>query len=325
MLIYVLTLGGVFDIGLASLMDVIGTANELARLEDPSVQFDVRLVGVRRHVQTAQGLSVPVSLASDVPAPDFVLVPALGAKMPAALVEALKRPDVTDAGVWLKKWAKGGASVGAACTGTFVLAETGLLDGQSATTSWWLSSLFRQRYPKVELDESRMLVNSSRFVTAGAALAHLDLGLGVVRGRSPSLAALSARYLLIEPRASQAAFVIPDHVAHTDPVVERFERWARRNLADGFSAAEAARSVGTSERTLGRRLQAVLGKSPLSYFQDLRVQKALHLLQTSSETIDQIAVMVGYSDGTTLRTLLRRKLGRGIRELRDRGHLPIDL
>jgi transcriptional regulator GlxA family with amidase domain len=301
MLIYVAVLEGAFDIGLASLMDVIGTATELIGNEQTSVHFDVRLVGVRRKVHTAQGLTVPVQLVADLPAPDFVLIPALGAKMPLPLAEALNRRDVKELCEWIKKWTAAGAAVGAACTGTFVLAETGLLNGQSATTSWWLSSLFRQRYPLVALDESRMLVNSSCFTTAGAALAHLDLGLGVVRSASPSLAALCARYLLIEPRSSQAVFVIPDHVAHTDSLVEKFEQWARGKLLEGFSLTEAARAIGTSERTLGRKLQTVLGKSPLAYFQDLRVERALHLLQTTNYSVERIAEQVGYSEGATLR------------------------
>jgi hypothetical protein len=90
--------------------------------------------------------------------------------------------------------------------------------------------LFRQRYTRIGLDESRMVVSSGAFVTAGAALAHIDLALGLIRRQSPALAALTARYLLIEPRASQAIFMIPDHLAHSDPLVERFERWARRHL-----------------------------------------------------------------------------------------------
>lgn len=318
MLIYILALDGVFDTGLASLMDIISTANELAPLESASVKLEVRLVGVRRKVMTGQGLSVPVVLATGLPSPDFLLIPALGTKMPIPLTEALQRRDVIDACKVIKKWTHDGARVGAACTGTFMLAETGLLDGQSATTSWWLSAFFRQRYPKILLDESRMLVNSSCFTTAGAALAHLDLGLGVVRKVSPSLATLCARYLLIESRASQAAFVIPDHIAHTDPIVERFEQWARARLAQGFSMSDAAQAVGASERTLGRRLQTILGRSPLAYFQDLRVERALHLLQTGNDSIDRIANLVGYSDGATLRILLRRKLGKGVRELRER-------
>jgi transcriptional regulator GlxA family with amidase domain len=125
-----------------------------------------------------------------------------------------------------------------------------------------------------------------------------------------------ARYLMIDERPSQAAYVITDHLAHADPMIERFERWGRANLGQGFSLAAAAQAVGTSERTLARRLQRVLGKTPLSYFQDLRVERAVHLLKTGRASVDAIASEVGYVDGVTLRTLLRKKLGRGIRELR---------
>jgi transcriptional regulator GlxA family with amidase domain len=319
MRLHLLVLDGVFDLGLAALTDTLSTANELATtLPDPPAPIEMTLVGVRRRVRTAQGLTVPVLPATTVRRPDVVLVPALGAKMPQALAARLARPDVRDATDVLQRWARAGAFAGAACTGTFLLAESSLLDGHHATTSWWLAPMFRQRYPKVALDESRMLVNSVGLTTAGAAMAHLDLALSVVRSRSPALAALAARYLLVEARGSQAEYVIPDHLAHADPVVERFEGWARRKLAKGFSLADAAHAAGASERTLARRMRSVLGKTPLSYFQDLRVERAVHLLRTGNASVDQIAAQIGYADGVTLRALLRRKLGRGVRELRSR-------
>jgi len=312
-------LDGAFDLGLAALTDTLNMANELAHTLVPApVPIELACVGVRRRVRTARGLTVPVVPTHGARRPDVVLVPAIGAQTPDKIAARLERPDVADATAALKKWSKAGAVTGAACTGTFLLAESALLDGQRATTSWWLAPMFRQRYPRVALDESRMLVASPGFITAGAALAHVDLALSVVRSRSPALAALVARYLLVEARGSQAEFVIPDHLAHADPVVERFERWARQRLAHGFSLAEAATAAGASERTLARRLHSVLGKTPLSYFQDLRIERAVHLLRTGNESVDQIAAQVGYADGVTLRALLRRKLGRGVKELRAR-------
>jgi len=204
----------------------------------------------------------------------------------------------------------------AACIGTFVLAEAGLLDEQHATTTWWLAPLFRKRYPRVTVEESHMIVKSGRVVTAGAALSHMDLALWLIRQKSPKLAALTAKYLIVDSRPSQSAYVISDHLIHSDPVVEKFESWARGRLGQGFSLDEAARSVATSKRTLARRLQAVLGKSPLEYFQNLRVERAVHLLKTTNESVEEIAGRVGYEDGVTLRTLLRRKLGHGIKEIR---------
>ena len=317
MRIYILALDEVFDTGLSILLDTFSIANDLAESAGtPSIHFEVTVVGVRRRVHTSQGLLVPVVLAAQLARPDIVLIPALGAKMPATLQLALERRDVGDTGELLREWSDGGTLVSAACTGTFVLANTSLLDGQSATTSWWLAPLFRERYPLVILEESRMIVDSSRFVTAGAALAHIDLALWLVRRSSPALASLTARFLVIDPRPSQAVFMIPDHLMHTDPLIERFEQWARNRLTHGFSLSAAANAAGTSERTLARRLKTVLGKTPLSYFQDLRVERAVHLLQTSNDSIDLIAAQVGYANGVMLRTLLRRRIGRSVSELR---------
>ena len=276
MIIYVLVLDGAFDTGLAALLDAFTTANELAASTGmSSPPLTVSIIGVRKHVKTAQGLLVPVVLGKNLVRPDVIVVPALGAKTPETLGAALERIEVAQAGRLLRNWAGQGAFIAAACTATFVLAGTKLLDGLPATTSWWLAPLFRSLYPRVKLDEARMLVASKQVVTAGAALAHLDLALWLIRRSSPALATLTARYLVVDPRPSQAAFVIPDHLAHADPIVERFEHWARNHLADGFSLKAAALAAGTSERTLARRLRSVLGKSPLSYFQDLRVEHAI--------------------------------------------------
>jgi transcriptional regulator GlxA family with amidase domain len=319
MKVFVLALDGVFDTGLATVLDALVTANELAEMSGlSSPRFDVSIVGMRRAVKTSQGLTVPVVAAPKRIVPDCVVVPAIGYKMPGPLVAALARSDVSDAGKMLRYWAERGAATAAACIGTFILAESGLLDNQDSTTTWWLAPLFRQRYPRVRLDESRMIVKSGKITTAGAALSHMDLILSLIRQKSPRLAALTAKYLVVDSRPSQSAYVLADHLAHSDPLVERFERWARGRLTDGFSLDAAAEAAGSSKRTLARRMQAVLGKSPLSYFQDLRVERAVHLLKTTDETVDEIAARVGYSDGVTLRTLLRRHLGHGIREIRRR-------
>ncbi|MEZ5292006.1 MAG: helix-turn-helix domain-containing protein [Vicinamibacterales bacterium] len=314
----VLALDGVFDLGLAAVLDAFQTANELAEASGlRAPRFEVRVAGLRRRVTTAQGLKVPVR-SEAARAPDCVVVPAIGAKMPGVLEAALARPDVADAAAWLRERQAAGALMSAACIGTFVLAESGLLDGREATTTWWLAPLFRRRYPGVRLDEGRMIVASGRTVTAGAALGHMDLALWLVRESSPRLAALTAKYLIVDARPSQSAYALTDHLAHADDVVLGFERWARAHLRRGFALDEAARAVGASKRTLARRLQRVLGLSPLAYFQRVRVQQAVHLLKTTGATVDDVAARVGYSNAATLRTLLRRRLDAGVKDIRRR-------
>jgi transcriptional regulator GlxA family with amidase domain len=312
----VLVLEDVFDLGLSAVLDAFQTANELTVVAELAVErFDVRVVGVRKDVRTAHGLRVPVQGIAG-RTPDCVVVPAIGFKMPGPLEAALRRPDVRDACDVLRQWAGRGATMTAACIGTFVMAESGLLDDHHATTTWWLAPLFRKRYPNVQLDESSMIVKSGRFVTAGAALSHMDLALMLVRSVSPQLASLAAKYLIVDARPSQSVYALSDHLAHSDPTIERFDRWARARLTRRFSLGEAARAAGVSKRTLARRTESVLGKTPLSYFQSLRVERAVHLLKTSKASVEQVATRVGYEDARTLRALLRRELNLGVREIR---------
>jgi transcriptional regulator GlxA family with amidase domain len=314
MQVCVLVANGAFDTGLSSVLDTLQTANELMPASKAGSHFRVSVCGVRKRVTTQQGLRVPLVALPRI-RPDVVVVPALGAKSPDTLAAALATREVAEMGQQLAEWSRTGTLVAAACTASFVLAEAGLLDGRTATTSWWLGPCFRQRYPGVTLEDSKMIVASRGVATAGAALAHVDLALWLVRRKSPSLARTTANFLTFDARPSQASYVMQDRLAHSDQLVDRFEQWARHNLA-AFSLLAAARAVGTSQRTLERRLRAALGKSPLSYVQDLRVENAMHRLRTSDHSLDEIASEVGYGDAVTLRTLLRRKTGRGVRELR---------
>ena len=314
----VLALEGLFDTGLSVMLDAFSLANKFSvRQMGGKVSFEVSLVGLRKTVRSAQGFSVPVKTITPMLKPDWVIVPALATGMPAELIQALERPDISRVKKQLLQWHNQGAQIAAACIGTFLLAEAGLLDHQEATTTWWLAPLFRQRYPEVMLDESRMLVPSDVGVTAGAAMGHLDLALWLIRTASPELATIVSRYLLADLRSSQAPYIIPNHLAQADPLISRFEKWSRENLKEGFSLEAAAGALATSARTLQRRCTAVLGKSPLAYFQDLRVELAQSLIRGSDLDIEAIAAEVGYDDGATLRTLLRQRLGRGVRDLRE--------
>lgn len=305
---------GTFDTGLSSVLDTFQIGGELAASGGSENPFRVSIVGVRRRVSTQQGMRVPLAPLPRA-RPDVAIVPALGAKSPQALSSALEERELNDLGMLLCEWSQAGTLVAAACTATFVVAQAGLLDGRRATTSWWLGPYFRERFPRVILEDSKIVVPARGCVTAGAALSHVDLALWLIRRHSPTLARTTANFLTHEDRASQTSFVMHEQLAQTDQLVERFEHWARTNLAD-FSLPAAARAVGASERTLERRLSSAPGKSPMAFVQDLRVERAIQRLRSSRDSLDDIAAEVGYSDAVTLRTLLRRRTGRGVRELR---------
>ena len=242
MKVNLLALDGVFDTGLATVQDVFSTANELAGMLGVDIPpFELRVTGMRKRVHTSQAPARAGGLgARRRPRPTGSSCRPSARRCPRDCRSRCSGATCAEAAAALRAQAGRGVRIAAACVGTFVLAESGLLDQRQATTTWWLASLFRQRYPAVKLDESRMLVSSGPFVTAGAALSHIDMALLLVRQASPELAATVAKYLIVDSRPSQSAYVITDHLTHSDPTVQRFERWARGRLADGFSLDEAA-------------------------------------------------------------------------------------
>ncbi|MFH8384696.1 GlxA family transcriptional regulator [Kitasatospora sp. NPDC018058] len=311
---------GVFDSGLSAIMDVLGAANSLSARDGGAPPFSMTVVGGEPQVRTGNGLSLATVPVGELPhGTDLLLMPAVGFQAPDRVVAAVREP----ANAWLLDLAAASAAAGtplaAACSGAFFLAESGTLERKRATTSWWLGPAFRARYPGVVLEDSRTLIQDGPVTTAGAAFAHIDLALWAVQRYSPALAALVARYLLIGDRPSQAAFALPTQLAQADPLMAAFERWARAHLADPPPLAEAARTLGVSQRTLQRTAQTVLGRSPLDFVQDIRLDEATFLLRTTTLSAEAIAGRVGYRNVSTLRELVRRRRGSSLETLRHGG------
>lgn len=235
--------------------------------------------------------------------PELVAVPALGEKDPAALVDAVRGHPALP---WLAELAAAGIPLAAACTATFLFGEAGILDGRSATTSWWLGSAFRRRYPAVRLDESQILTRAGHLTTAAAAFAHIDLALSIVADSSPALAEQVARYLVASPRSLQSAFVMPAVLTRSDPVLTAYESWVRAHLAEPIQVGRAARAIGVSERSLQRATAAQIGMSPIQLVHHIRIEHAVHLLRTTDRSMQSITTAVGYRNVSTLRTLMRR-------------------
>ncbi|RKQ88356.1 transcriptional regulator GlxA family with amidase domain [Solirubrobacter pauli] len=307
MLFAIVVADGVFASGFTLLHDTLSVAEVLRRTHDPAVpEIRVAIAGEQPIVRTGSGLAIlTTARLDDLAGADVVVVPALGALDEPGVLDALDAPATIRMVTALADLGSGGLVAGA-CTGTFVLAEAGLLRGRRATTSWWLNSVFVRRYPDTELDADRMVVKDKDVLTAGAAFAHIDLALTLVRSVSVELADRVARHLLIDERATQSMYVPLDHVGRDDQLVRLFEQHVRANLAAPLPITTVARELATTPRTLERRVRAAANMTPLELIQRIRAERAEHLLATTEQSIDQIALDIGYRNGSTLRALLRK-------------------
>ncbi len=323
-----LVLDGTAEAALAIGLDVIDAAGRLAiqqRSERPSKRtFEQCVVSIGgESVRAGNGRRIAVDeafRAERLRRGDVILIAGLSATTGPAIEALLARGEVRRLLPLLVRAARRGVIVAASCSATFVLGEAGLLEGREATTTWWLASAFRARFPKVRVTSDRMVVEDSGVLTAGAAFAHADLALALVaRLGGSSLAHLVARYLVLDERPSQARFMIHEHVRSDDPVVRALEAHVAAHLDEPLALEDLARATKTSPRTLARRVASALGTTPQKLVQRLRVARARHLLETTRHSVEEIALRVGYADPAAFRRVLRAHTGQSPRELRRSG------
>ncbi len=316
--ILVLAPDGIADSSLGLTLDAIYAANQVLESQRSRERLSATLFFPRRRrIRTKAGGRFAVFPNTKPSRFDALVVPGLGLTTPRGVEDFFAGRTGRSMVEWLRRSGPRFPLVAASCSAVFTLAEAELLDGRTATTTWWLGSEFRRRYPNVELDESRMTVESSDVITAGAALAQLDLMLHLIaRAVSVDLARKVSRFLVIDQRPSQARYMALSFVAGLPPTITEIDRWIRSNIARPFSIGELAHSVGMSPRTLDRRIRKATGQGPSRLVQKIRAEQAAHFLQTSSLSLGEISEAVGYTDVSTLRRLLRRFVGCSPSELR---------
>jgi transcriptional regulator GlxA family with amidase domain len=221
---------------------------------------------------------------------------------------------------WLRTQFRTGATIAAVCSGSFLVAESGLLDHRPATTTWWLAPLFERRFPRVALDSSSMLTDADRIICCGTGMSHVDLGLYLVeRYGSQELARLCAKYVVLDSRRrSQAPYTILNHIRTYDPVVLRAEKWIKANLRRNITVEEIAKHVAVSQRTLLRHFKESTGGSPLGFVQKVRIETSKALLENTRMRVDEIVGRVGYTDDGAFRRLFKKHTNMSPREYRIR-------
>jgi transcriptional regulator GlxA family with amidase domain len=268
-------------------------------------RYEFELCGVTPgYVRAAQGFSIEVpSGLSALSRADTVVVPGtsdLSLPIPPAVGAALRRAY------------ERGARVMSICSGAFVLAEAGLLNGCRATTHWQDAPLLAARYPEVDVDSSVLFVDNGRVLTSAGIAAGIDLCLHVVLADHGAAVASAIARRLVVPQyraGGQAQYietVVPEPEGST---LERTREWLRKNLGSRLSIDEMARHAHMSERNFSRRFVEESGITPAQWLLRQRVLASRELLECSDLSIKQIAARTGWTSPQSLREQFKRHVG----------------
>lgn len=257
---------------------------------------------------------VPHGSIDDIKETDFILIPGFLAPLNfiGHVPETVKN--------WICHHHENHVLIGSSCTGTFFLAETGLINGKTVTTNFKFSGYFKKLYPSVNLKPERILTEDGGILCSGSTTSYLDLCIYLIEKFGfEELAGVCAKTLLIEPRRSQSPYFIFDFQKHhSDNTVKEAQSYMEDNFSESVSVEALAADLGISQRHFVRRFKNATGDSPLVYLQRVRIEAAKQKLENTMLSIDEITQEVGYEDANSFRKLFRKNTGLSPREYRNR-------
>lgn len=301
---------------LYGMVDVLAAAGtlwqQLAGTEPQRSAIHPRIVSLSRE-SFACGNRIPVTpdLAIDTdPDADIVILPELW----LAPDDDLKGryPELLD---WIRRRYRAGSAIYSACSGSVMLAATGLLDDKEATSHWGYEDLFRTRYPHIRFRPEPALVfadPAGRIVTAGGTSSWHDLAIHIIaRHLNPGEAMRIAKVYLLkwhsEGQLPYAALV--RRQPHADSVVRRCEQWLEANYRLPDAVARAVSIADIPERSLKRRFKTATGSTLINYVQNLRIEETKRQLETGDASFENIAADLGYENQAFFRRLFKRSTG----------------
>ncbi len=207
---------------------------------------------------------------------------------------------------WLKAQYQEGTTLVSICTGAFLLAETGLLDGKEATTHWLLSESFKERYPSIQLKSEKLIINHDNIFCSAGAGSSTDLAYYLLeKYHGHTLAVKTAKFFVHDlRRVSQSAYTIYDmKTGHNDSQILKLQHWIGEHITESLKIKNLSRIACMSQRTFERRFKNATGDSPAVYIQRIKVEMAKQQLETTNLTFDEISYNLGYKNSGSFRKI----------------------
>jgi transcriptional regulator GlxA family with amidase domain len=311
---------------LAGILDVMN-GPALLGLGEPGAQppFRIEVVGESKGLMTlASGVPFEVSRSIDgIEATDIVIVPSVILSREGW--HTGRYPRLLK---WVQRMHEGGAMLCSACSGIFLLAETGLFDGKDATVHFWYAHAFQSLYPKVPIHPERVLVISGlreELVCSGASTTWHDLVLYLTaRHAGATIAQEVARMFALQWHHDGLApyIVFEGRRDHGDGEILSAQQWLSRHFSVAHPVEEMIKRSRLAERTFKRRFSSATGLTPIAYVQRLRIEDAKRRLERTDAPVDEIGWRVGYEDPAFFRRLFKRTTGMAPGAYRRRFRIP---
>lgn len=299
-------------------MDIFNQAGRLWNRVKNTTQtplFDVTIASADGHaIRSVNNITIqPHCSINEVDQTDLIVIAS------ATYIDRIldKNPELIP---WLCRHYENGTHIASICTGVFLLAETGLLDGRSATLHWGFIEPFKKRYPKISLRHDRMYLDHGRLYCSAGVIAGMDLSLYLVEKFCGRTAAVqSAKTMVLDMgRTRQSpyeSFIGP--AEHGDTPVLAIQDWIERHPRNPVDYNALAAIAGMSRRSLERRFKKAVGMTPLEYLHRLRVEYAKEELEKGSKTFNEITYAAGYEDISFFRKIFIRQTGLRPREYQN--------
>lgn len=271
--------------------------------------FEIDLVGLSQKTSLYNGIFEinPTKTIDQVKRTDLIIVTTIMGDMNRALT--LNAPFVS----WIKFQCRtNGCEVASLCTGAFLLAETGLLDGKSCATHWIAHQEFRQRFPQVNLLAENIISEDNGIYSSGGAYSFLNLLLHLVEkytGRETAIWCSKLFEIELDRNDQNQFIIFTGQKDHSDDVILKAQKYIEENFEEKLMVSDLASKFAVSRRSFIRRFKKATSNTPLEYIQRVKIEAAKKSLESTPKSISEVMYQVGYNDGKAFRNTFRKYSG----------------